>query len=102
MGEEYPLLHVNGWGAVLRSRSKSESGLVARLLRCRVFMYWVDQHYFYPLRTEQYGPNGELMVISKIAIAALYNPDLKERGYHNLITYLVERCSSIFSRFRRS
>ena len=28
-------------------------------------------------------------------IAEMYNPDLKERGYHNLITDVVERPSSI-------
>jgi hypothetical protein len=48
-------------------------------------LYWLDQHTFYPLRTEEYGPQGELVMIEE-RLAKLLNPDLKERGYHNIIT----------------
>ena len=60
----------------------------------------MDQHYFYRLRTEQYGPKGELIYLED-RIAALYNPDLQERGYHNLIsvwwTKAEARLSLVFS-----
>ena len=48
-------------------------------------LFWADQHYFYPLRTEIYGRNGEPIMIEE-RVAKLMNPRLKERGYHNLIT----------------
>ncbi len=48
-------------------------------------LYWLDQHYFYPLRTEQYGREGQVLLIEE-RVAKLMNPQLQERGYHNLIT----------------
>ena len=47
-------------------------------------IYWLDQHHFYPLRTEVHGPDGELIFIEE-RITKLMNPDLGNRGYHNLI-----------------
>jgi hypothetical protein len=83
MGNHYP--HYTPEGGVkcylLEARAKPqwlENYYVPRIL------YWVDQHYFYPLRTEQYGPQGELVFIEE-RIADLLNPALKERGYHNII-----------------
>ena len=57
---------------------------------CRIIMrhgilFWADQHYFYPLRTEAYDKEGRPVMIEE-RVAKLMNPRLKERGYHNLIT----------------
>lgn len=48
-------------------------------------LYWLDKHYFYPLRIEQYGRAGELIFI-EVRISDLLNPALKERGYGVVIT----------------
>ena len=43
-------------------------------------IYWLDQHTFFPLRVEQYGPDGKLIFVS-VRLGALINPALGERGY---------------------
>ena len=43
-------------------------------------IYWLDQHTFFPLRIEQYGPDGKLLFVS-VRLGALINPELGERGY---------------------
>ena len=84
MGEAYP--HYTPEGGVkcyvLEARVKEE--WLADYYAPRI-LYWVDQHAFYPLRTEQYGPEGEL-VATEARLATLLNPALKEHGYHNIIT----------------
>ncbi len=84
MGEEYPYYTLDGGVRcyVVEARAKPEwlqDYYAPRIL------YWLDQHYFYPLRTEQYGPGGKLVAIEE-RLARLFNPKLGERGYHNLIT----------------
>ena len=84
MGEEYPFYTATGGVPCYVVEAKAKAEWLHDYYAPRI-LYWVDQHYFYPLRTEQYGPNGELIYLED-RIAALYNPDLKERGYHNLIS----------------
>ena len=48
-------------------------------------LYWLDQEYFYPLRTEVYGQNGEPILIDT-RVAELFNPSLGAQGYHNRIS----------------
>ncbi len=84
MGEEY-LYYTPEGGVkcyVVEARAKAEwlpDYYAPRIL------YWLDQHYFYPLRTEQYGREGQLLLVEE-RMAKLMNPQLQERGYHNLIT----------------
>lgn len=84
MGEEYPYYTPDGGVKcyVVEARAKLE--WLSDYYAPRV-LYWLDQHYFYPLRTEQCGPKGELLFIDE-RLADLLNPDLGERGYHNIIT----------------
>lgn len=84
MGEEYPYYTPEGGVKcyVVEARAKAEwlpDYYAPRIL------YWLDQHYFYPLRTEQYGREGQLLLVEE-RMAKLMNPQLQERGYHNLIT----------------
>ena len=84
MGEEYPYYTPEGGVKcyVVEARAKAEwlpDYYAPRIL------YWLDQHYFYPLRTEQYGREGQVLLIEE-RVAKLMNPQLQERGYHNLIT----------------
>jgi hypothetical protein len=43
-------------------------------------LYWLDQHYFYPLRIEQYGRDGKLIFV-ETRLADHLNPALGEQGY---------------------
>ena len=47
------------------------------------FLYWLEKSSFFPLRAEQYGPDGELDHI-EVRLAELFNPALKEQGYGSL------------------
>jgi uncharacterized protein DUF1329 len=84
MGEEYPFYTPTGGVPCYVLEAKVKADWLSDYYAPRI-LYWVDQHHFYPLRTEQYGPQGELIYLED-RIAALYNPNLKERGYHNLVT----------------
>ena len=43
-------------------------------------VYWLDQHYFYPLRIEQYGRDGNLAFI-ETRFAEHLNPAMGDQGY---------------------
>ncbi len=47
------------------------------------FLYWLEKSSFFPLRGEQYGPDGELDHI-EVRLAELFNPALDELGYGSL------------------
>ncbi len=62
-------------------------------------VYWLDKHYFYPLRMEKYNAKGELMMI-EVRNARQENPARGEFGYaafmsiywdieHDIISYSV-------------
>ncbi|HEX9871655.1 MAG TPA: DUF1329 domain-containing protein [Candidatus Tectomicrobia bacterium] len=84
MGEDYPYYTPDGGVPCYVVEAKAKPDWLPNYYAPRI-LYWLDQHYLYPLRTEQYGPAGELVAM-ETRLAALYNPDLKERGYHNVIT----------------
>ncbi|HEV8713406.1 MAG TPA: hypothetical protein VGX03_11320 [Candidatus Binatia bacterium] len=48
-------------------------------------LYWLDRHYFYPVRIEQDDGEGRLRVV-EVRMAKHENPALKDRGYAALIT----------------
>jgi hypothetical protein len=84
MGKEYPHYTPDGGVKCYVVEAKAKTEWLADYYAPRV-LYWLDQHYFYPLRTEQYGRDGEILFIEE-RVAELMNPRLKERGYHNLIS----------------
>lgn len=43
-------------------------------------IFWMDKHSFFPLRVEQYGPDGKLIHI-EARMADRFNPALDDRGY---------------------
>jgi hypothetical protein len=47
-------------------------------------LYWLDKHSFYPLRTEQYGPDGQLTLV-EVRLTDMFNPTLGDRGYGPLL-----------------
>ena len=84
MGDEYPHYTPEGGVPCYVVEAKAKSDWLNDYYAPRI-IYWLDQYAFYPLRTEMYAANGELVAM-ETRLAALYNPDLKERGYHNVIT----------------
>ncbi len=84
MGDAYPFYTPEGGVPCYVIEAKAKPEWLTDYYAPRI-LYWVDQHHFYPLRTEAYGPQGELVSLED-RIAEMYNPELKERGYHNLIT----------------
>jgi hypothetical protein len=84
MGETYPHYTADGGVPCYVIEAKAKPDWISDYYAPRI-LYWLDQHYFYPLRTEQYGPDGDLVAM-ETRLAELYNPDLQERGYHNVIT----------------
>ncbi|MBI3757358.1 MAG: outer membrane lipoprotein-sorting protein [Deltaproteobacteria bacterium] len=84
MGNEYPYYTAEGGVPCYVVEAKAKSEWLGDYYAPRI-LYWLDQHYFYPLRTETYSSTGELISLED-RIGVLYNPALKERGYHNLIT----------------
>lgn len=59
-------------------------------------IYWVDQHYFYPLRTEQYDEEGKLQVV-EVRVAKLENPALKDKGYSALMSFYYDLSLDLMS-----
>lgn len=47
-------------------------------------LYWLEQASFFPLRSEQYGPDGALDHI-EVRMAQMFNPALGERGYGSFL-----------------
>jgi hypothetical protein len=84
MGEEYPYYTSEGGVPCYVLEARARPDWLKEYYAPRI-LYWVDQQHFYPLRTEQYGPDGELVAM-EVRLAALFNPAMKEFGYQNLIT----------------
>jgi len=98
MGESYPHYRADGgvecWVVKATPRAEwlpdySEKKLI----------FWLDKHYFYPLRMEKYGADGKLMMI-EARYSERENPARGEFGYtalttvywnveHDLVSYSV-------------
>jgi len=85
MGEEYPYYTPEGGVPCYVVEAKAKTEWLSNDYYAPRILYWLDQHYFYPLRTEEYGPQGELIFVDE-RVAELYNPAMEERGYHNFMT----------------
>lgn len=85
MGAEYPFYTSEGgvkcW--VVKARAKKDwlPGYYAPTI-----IYWLDQHYFYPLRIEQYGKDGNLIFV-ETRLSALLNPGMGDKGYGMLFNH---------------
>lgn len=84
MGNQYPHYRDDGGVACYVVEATAKDDWIPDYYVPRI-LFWVDQQYFYPLRTEMYGREGEF-VFAEERMAELMNPRLEERGYHNLIT----------------
>jgi Protein of unknown function (DUF1329) len=79
MGDKYPYYRKDGgidcWVLEARTRAEWLPGYPMTKI-----LYWLDQHYFYPLRIEQYDQQEELQV-AEVRLVRQENPALGERGY---------------------
>ena len=61
-------------------------------------LFWLEEHSFFPLRVEKYGPDGNLSYI-EVRLAELFNPDLGERGYGSLFILHWDIADDLMSYF---
>ncbi len=83
MGEDYEHYNPDGSVSTYVIEARPKADWLPDYYAGKV-IYWLDQHLFYPLRTEVHSPDGELLFIDE-RVATIMNPDLGNRGYHNLI-----------------
>jgi hypothetical protein len=79
MGKDYPAYTPDGGVACYVVEAKVREDWLPGYYAPHIF-YWLDQQVFYPLRIEEYGPDGNLIFI-ETRVAELRNPNLKEHGY---------------------
>ena len=61
-------------------------------------LFWLEEHSFFPLRIEKYGPDGNLNYI-EVRLAELFNAALGERGYGSLFTVYWDIADDLMSYF---
>ena len=83
MGEAYEHYNPDGSVTTYVVEAQPKADWLSDYYASKV-IYWLDQHHFYPLRIEVHGHNGELIFVEE-RITKIMNPDLGNRGYHNLI-----------------
>jgi len=79
MGEDYPLYTAAGGVPCYVVEARAREDWLPGYYVPRI-IYWLDQHAFFPLRTEMYDREGQLNQI-EVRLTKLMNPALKERGY---------------------
>lgn len=89
MGDEYPHYEAGGircWVVQATIRTDLLPDYAEKTL-----IFWLDQHNFFPLRTEKYNHQNELIMI-EVRNAELANPDLGEFGYaaHTSVYWFLE------------
>jgi Protein of unknown function (DUF1329) len=79
MGDEYPHYQSDGGVKCWVVKATIKRDVVPDYAE-KTLIFWLDQHSFYPLRTEKYNHKDELMMI-EVRNAEMANPAFGERGY---------------------
>ena len=79
MGTDYPFYTPDGGVECYVVEARAKKDWLPDYYAPRI-LYWLDQHAFYPLRTELYGRDGKLMQI-EVRLTKMLHPELGERGY---------------------
>jgi hypothetical protein len=79
MGDEYPHYRPDGGVDCWVVMATVKTDLVPNYNE-KFLIFWLDKQYFYPLRTEKYGQNGNLIMI-EVRNAKLENPAREGFGY---------------------
>lgn len=82
MGEAYPWYTPEGGVRCYVVEATAKPDWLPNYYAPRI-LYWLDQRTFFPLRIEEYGPDGQLIFIS-VRLGSLVNPALGERGYSSV------------------
>lgn len=85
MGDAYPFYTPEGGVACWVVEAQVRESWLPNYYAPRI-LYWLDQHYFYPLRIEQYDKDGNLIFI-ETRIAKLHNPAMGDKGYGILFNH---------------
>lgn len=95
MGEVYPYYTADGGIACYVVEAVTKADWLPNYPASKL-VYWLDRHYFYPLRIEQYDRDGRLRVV-EVRVAKQENPALKDRGYAALITHYYDLSLDLMS-----
>lgn len=79
MGRDYPHYRENGGVECYVVEALAREDWLPDYYAPRI-LYWLEKHSFYPLRVEQYGPDGKLSFI-ETRLTEMFNPSMGERGY---------------------
>ncbi len=95
MGDSYPFYTAEGGVAcyVVEAEARAEwlpDYAISKLI------YWLDRHYFYPLRIEQYNRQGKLNMIEE-RLAKQENPAREDRGYAALLALYYDLSLDLMS-----
>ncbi len=86
MGDAYPHYTADSGVECYVVEARSREEWIPNYYAPRI-LYWLEKHSFYPLRMEQYGPDGKLAFV-EVRMTTMFNPTIGERGYGPLlITY---------------
>ena len=83
MGDRYPFYTPGGGVECYVVEARAREDWLPDYYAPKI-VYWLDKHFFYPLRIEEYDPEGRLIFI-ETRIADLLNPALGAHGYGMLI-----------------
>jgi hypothetical protein len=79
MGKDYPHYTADGGVECYVVEARAREEWLPDYYAPRI-LYWLEKHSFYPLRVEQYGPDGKLAFV-EVRLSNMFNPALGERGY---------------------
>jgi len=85
LGDEYPFYRKDGGVECWVVEAHVNEHWLPNYYTPRI-IYWLDKHYFYPLRIEQYGRDGNLIFV-ETRIAKLHNPTMGDKGYGILFNH---------------
>ncbi len=85
MGDAYPFYTADGGAECWVVEARVREEWLPNYYAPRI-IYWLDKHYFYPLRIEQYGKDSNLIFV-ETRIAKLHNPAMGDKGYGILFNH---------------
>jgi uncharacterized protein DUF1329 len=85
MGEAYPFYTAEGGVECWVVEARVKADWLPQYYAPRI-LYWLDKHYFYPLRIEQYDAEDKLIFI-ETRLATLLNPAMGDKGYSILFNH---------------
>ncbi|MBM4256892.1 MAG: DUF1329 domain-containing protein [Deltaproteobacteria bacterium] len=95
MGDTYPFYRSDGGVECYVIEGVTRQDWLPNYSAKRI-IYWLDRHYFYPLRIEQYDDDDRLAIV-EVRVAKHENPALKDKGYAALISLYYDLSLDLMS-----